>query len=125
MNAWLVALLLVVAALLAYATKPHERVRRWPKPGEGMRRRDRLTAESFHPERVPEPVRVATLPTEEAHVAAGFLEARGIGARLRPHRTGLARGAVTVYDLCVAEDRAPEAREVLDEVSRGRRPSPG
>ncbi|HVF03942.1 MAG TPA: hypothetical protein VNA20_03800 [Frankiaceae bacterium] len=125
MTGWHVALLLLAAAGLAYATRPKEPRRRWPKPGEGMRRRDRP---SLRPHRAhrdglpPELVRVRSVPAEEAHVAAGFLEAHGIDAGLRPRRTPLsAKGPARDYDIYVAAERADEARALLDSVRPARR----
>lgn len=122
MNGWLIALLLLLAAALAYATKPRAPRRRWPKPGEGMRRRDRPASPGRGAALPPELVRVRSVPAEEAHVAAGFLEAHGIDAGLRPRRSGLsAKGPARDYDIYVAPDRADEARALLDSVRPERR----
>ena len=122
MRPWLVVLLLALAAVLAYVTKPRTGRRRPPKPGEGMRRRDRPARREYRPGGPGELVRVATLPAEEAHVAAGFLAANGIDAPVQPRRSALSeKGAIRAFDVYVAPDRADEARALLDAVRSGRR----
>ena len=124
MNGWLIALLLLGAAGLALLTKPREKRRRWPKPGEGMRppgtprggRRNRNDRNGVWVELAAELTRVrGSVPAEEAHVLLGLLTSSGITARLRPSRgsIGHPRGAPSAYDVYVDRDRVDDARALL------------
>ena len=111
----LVVLLLLAAAVLARLTRPRGPARRrFPKPGEGMRRRD-VTRSPVSPAGM---VAVRRgVPAEEAHVLVGLLESSGIIASATAARGGFTpRGAPRSIDVYVAAAQADDARALLREV---------